>query len=88
MEKFDHVFLQYAKPLYLFLLSLTADEHLAEDLMQETFYKAILHIDSYKGESSLYNWLCQIGKNLYLNELKKKGRFRTCELNEQISQIS
>lgn len=86
VAKFEDVFQRYGKPLYLFLLSLTGDEHLAEDLMQETFYKAIIHIDSYKGESSMDTWLCQIGKNLYFNEVKRRSKFKTYELDEKIVQ--
>lgn len=43
-------------------------------MVQETFYKAYLHIGKFKGESSLYAWLCQIAKNLYYNDCKKNKR--------------
>lgn len=44
---------------------------MAEELLQETFYHALLHIDQFEGRSSLYTWLCQIGKNAWLKEYRK-----------------
>ena len=56
---------EYAKSVYRFLLSLTGSEDLAEELLQETFYQALQHIDKFEGKCSLYTWLCQIGKNAW-----------------------
>ena len=43
--------------------------------MQETFYQAFLHIDRFEGRSSLYTWLCQIGKNAWLRECRRRSRY-------------
>ena len=43
--------------------------------MQETFYQAFLHIDRFEGRSSLYTWLCCIGKNAWLRECKRRSRY-------------
>jgi RNA polymerase sigma factor, sigma-70 family len=72
MAKFPDIYDIYAKKVYHYLLSLTRNEHLAEELTQETFYKAFLHIHKFKEECSMYTWLCQIGRNAYYNECKKK----------------
>lgn len=48
---------------------------MAEELLQETFYQAFLHIDRFEGRCSLYTWLCQIGKNAWLKEIKRKRLF-------------
>lgn len=71
MTKFKDLYDTYAKQVYRFMLSLSGDSYTAEDLTQEVFYKALLHIDEFDGKSSLYTWLCQIGKNAYLNKCKK-----------------
>ena len=63
---------QYAQRVYRFLLGLTGDEGQAEELTQQTFYKAFLHIDTFEGRSSLHTWLCSIGKNEWLRECRKK----------------
>lgn len=71
MNDFTDVYNEYAGPVRRFLLSLTQNEEIAEELTQETLYRAFLQIDKFREESSLYSWLCQIAKNLYLNERKK-----------------
>lgn len=48
---------------------------MAEELLQETFYRAFLHIDRFEGRSSLYTWLCCIGKNAWLKECRRRSRY-------------
>ena len=55
-----------------FLFSLCGDPHLAEDLTSETFLRAIQKIHTYDGRVKAATWLCTIGKNLYLNEVRKR----------------
>lgn len=75
MAAFQKLYEEYARPVYQFLLTLTGNEHLAEDLLQETFYQAFLHIDKFEGRCNLYTWLCQIGKNAWLKECRRKSRY-------------
>lgn len=58
--------------VYGYLLSLCANPSLAEELTAETFYKALLHIDRYDPRYKASTWLCTIGKNLFLNECRRK----------------
>lgn len=57
-----------------FLRGLSRDEYLAEELTQETFYRAIKMIDTFKGDSDLRVWLCSIAKNLFFSHCRKQGR--------------
>ena len=57
----EELFKENAKLLYNYLCSLCHDESLAEELMQETFYKACLSIDRYDESCKFSTWLCQIG---------------------------
>ena len=72
MEEFENIYAKYFRQLYHFLYRLCGDESLAEELTQETLYKAYLHIETFQGRSSLYTWLCQIGKNEWLNECRRQ----------------
>ena len=74
MNDFDAIYQQYGKTVYCFLLSLSRDESLAEELTQETMFRAIMNINSFRGDSKPSVWLCQIGKNLYFEWLKKSKR--------------
>lgn len=75
MAVFQDIYQAYGKPLYRFLLSLTGNQSDAEELLQETFYQAFLHIDQFEGRSSIYTWLCRIGKNAWLKECRHRSRF-------------
>ena len=82
MGDFQRIYEEYAGPVYRFLLQLTACEDQAEELLQETFYRALQHIDQFRGQCSLYTWLCQIGKNAWYKECRRRGRFRDMKLCE------
>lgn len=75
MRGFEELYKTQGKAVYRFLLTLTGDPHQAEELLQETFYQAFLHIDRFEGRSSLYTWLCQIGKNAWLRECRRRSRY-------------
>ena len=60
--------------VYGYLLSLCGDPVLAEDLASETFLKAIEHIDTYDPSYKASTWLCTIGRNLYINQRKRRHR--------------
>lgn len=72
---FQQIYTKYGPPLYRFLLALSGDRDLAEDLLQETFYQALIHIDRFEGRCSIYTWLCQIGKNAWLREYRRRKRY-------------
>lgn len=75
MKEFDAVFRQFTPMIYHFLLSLCADESLAEEITAETFYQAYLHIGQFRGECKIETWLCQIAKNALRKEQKRRSRF-------------
>ncbi len=82
MATFQNIYEDYARPVYRFLLQLTANEDRAEELLQETFYRALKSIDRFEGRCSLYTWLCQIGKNAWYKECRRSKRFEQLPLEE------
>ncbi len=71
MQSIEEIYEMYSKKVFLFLLSKTNNEHLAEELTQETFFQAVQCIDRFKGNSSILTWLCGIAKNVWLKYVKK-----------------
>lgn len=61
-----------ARHVYLFLLRLCGDSDLAEDMMQDTFLKAVEKVDSFDSRCDITTWLCQIAKNNFYDYLRKK----------------
>jgi RNA polymerase sigma-70 factor (ECF subfamily) len=81
----EELFKENAKLLYNYLCSLCHDESLAEELTQETFYKACLSIDRYDESCKFSTWLCQIGKHTYYQYLEKHKRVVPTEIREDLS---
>ena len=73
MREFEDLYERYFPSVYRYLLSITKDQNLAEDLTAETFMKAFEGIQSFNGGCDLRVWLCQIGKNSYYSHLRKYG---------------
>ncbi len=71
---FQQVYDLYFKDVYKYILSLSKDPVLAEEITQETFFKALNSIESFRGQCRLYVWLCQIAKNTYYTFCAKSGR--------------
>ena len=74
MGDFEQIYREHGRTVYAFLLSLSHDAHLSEELTQETMFRAILHFDSFRGDCKLSVWLCQIAKNLYRSWYRKNER--------------
>ena len=70
----EELYRQYSQIIFYFLYTRCKDPLLAEDLMQETFLKAIECIDSYNESCKISTWLCQIAKHLLYQHWQKSGR--------------
>lgn len=71
MIEFEEIYKKHFRDVYRYILSLTHDEHLAEEITQETFLKALKSIEWFDGRCQLYVWLCQIAKNTYFTSRKR-----------------
>ena len=73
----------YQKELYLYLCSLCNNPHLADDLLQETFLKAMLSLPD--KNTNVRAWLYMVARNLYFNHYKKeKSKQSVREVDESI----
>ncbi len=76
------VYAQHAEEVYRFLLRLCGDAALAEDLLQNTFLKAIEKVDTFDNRCKLTSWLCQIAKNDYYDYLRKNKKYPSHSLQD------
>ncbi len=74
MTAFENLYRTHFHDVFLYLLRLSNNEHIAEEITSETFYKAMQSIDSFRGDCDIRVWLCQIAKNSYYTYLKKAGK--------------
>lgn len=84
MKKIEEAYTQHAKDVYRYLLSLSHDEDLAEELTQETFFRAMRTLHRYDGTCKLSVWLCQIAKHLWYQWLEKRSHWKQVELTEDV----
>lgn len=71
MTDFQEVYTLYFQEVYRYALSLCRNESIAEEITQETFYKALGKLDSFDGKCKISVWLCQIAKNTYISICRK-----------------
>lgn len=83
MYEFEQLYIKHRNRIYKYLYYLSGDKFTAEELTQETFYRAFNSINSFKGHSKISTWLFQIAKYTFYNSLNKKDKDN--QLIEKIS---
>jgi RNA polymerase sigma-70 factor, ECF subfamily len=78
---FGQIVVLYQDRLYNALLRVVGDAEEARELTQETFTRALVKLDSFRGEAGPYTWLFRIGVNLAISQLRKIQRHRTFSLD-------
>lgn len=81
MQSIEKIYQEYYTVVFKYLVCLTGNSDIAEELTQETFYKMIKKIHTFKGNSKLSVWLCEIAKNLWYDELRKR-KLKTVSYDE------
>ena len=85
MQNIEQIYKEYFGTVYKYLYCLTHNEDIAEELTQETFYRAIKSIHNFKNDCQISVWLCQIAKNLWYDELKKKDKIKSITQDEIVT---
>lgn len=65
MLDFEKIFQDNQTFIFRYLMKLCKDESLAEELTQETFFRAYMNLTGLRNEEKITVWLCQIAKNTY-----------------------
>ena len=73
MDDFQEIYNLYFMGVYKYVLSLCREPQLAEEITQETFFKAMKNLDGFRGQCRLFVWLCQIAKNTYFSHQRKNS---------------
>ena len=74
MQDIKQIYEEYFETVNKYLFCLTHDNDISEELTQETFYKAVQKINTYKGKCKMSVWLCQIAKNLLYDQCRKNKK--------------
>jgi RNA polymerase sigma-70 factor (ECF subfamily) len=75
---------RHKKRVYSYILMVVRDQHLAEDIFQDTFIKVIntLRSGNYKEEGKFIQWVMRIAHNLIIDHFRKNRRLPTVENDE------
>lgn len=76
---------EYYQTVYGYLITITGGNYdLAEELTQETFYRAIKNAKQFREECKMSTWLCQIAKYTFYQHLDKKNRRKEVSMDAAI----
>jgi RNA polymerase sigma-70 factor, ECF subfamily len=79
---FDMLMRLHSKALFRYLYGLTNDYHLAEDLLQETFYKVYLHLGSMNEVVHIKSWLYRIAYNTFIDYCRKINKIQAVRVDD------
>src|SRR5687767_1457380 len=75
--EFTDMLLTNADFLKPFAINLTRDTEAANDLYQETLYKALGNQDKYHAGTNIKAWLFTIMRNIFINNYRRKAKQKT-----------
>ncbi len=84
MTDFDEIYRLYFDDVYKYVLTLCRSSALAEEITQDSFFKALKSMDTYNGSCKIYVWLCQIAKNTYYSHYRKE---KSTEKNAEVNHV-
>lgn len=67
--------------VYPMLLKMVKDPDVAQELLQETFYQALVSIKRFRGDAKVSTWMCSIARNLTFRHFRTQDRYTTAESN-------
>ncbi|MGN0262874.1 MAG: RNA polymerase sigma factor [Oliverpabstia sp.] len=80
----EELYKKYVDLIFRYLMSLCHDVDLAEELTQETFFRAIQSSFKVQENCKVSSWLCQIAKHVWYHELEKRKKHAFHPLDESI----
>lgn len=71
---YEKLYNSYYMQVYSYAITLTKNPEQAEEITQNTFFKALSSKSRFAGRSDELTWLCAIAKNLYYDEIRRNQR--------------
>jgi len=83
---FEELVNRYENKIYRLGLNLTGNPEDAEDMLQEAFLKAFLHLPDFREDARFYTWLVRIAINEGLMKLRKQRADKSVPIEETVSE--
>ena len=73
-QEFEKLYDTGYMQVYSYVMTLARDRYLAEEITQETFYRAMSTEREFRGDSEVNTWLKSIAKNLFYDEMRRRAK--------------
>jgi RNA polymerase sigma-70 factor (ECF subfamily) len=83
-REFDSLVQRCHRQAYNIAYRLTGNHADAEDLTQEAFLRAYRFFDRYNRDMPFENWLYRIMSRVFIDELRKRPKYKTCSLDQPL----
>ena len=73
-DRNEKLYEAYYMRVFSYAMTLAKDRSHAEEITQETFFRAFSRKAGFRGDADEATWLCAIAKNLFLDERRRQGK--------------
>ena len=73
-ETCERLYNAYYMRVFSYVMTLSGDRHTAEEITQETFFRAFSRTAAFRNESDEVTWLCAIAKNCFVDEKRRRTK--------------
>ncbi len=88
LQAFEQLVERHRDVVFRVVARLVADDHVAEDLTQDTFLRAFHRLEHYRGEAPFRSWLLRIAHNTAVTHVTRAGRFAAHPLDAAGEEIA
>lgn len=71
---YEKIYNAFYMQVYSYIMTFAKNRDMAEEITQNTFYRAFMSKEKFRNESDELTWLCSIAKNLFYDEMRKQSR--------------
>lgn len=87
MKQIEALYNAYFHDVYLYIRALSHSDDVAEEITQDTFFRAMRSIGRFKGDCDIRVWLCQIAKNTFYTRCRQNSRYTGEEIPEAVADL-
>ena len=73
-ETCERLYNTYYMRVFSYVMTLSGDRHVSEEITQEAFFRAFSKTASFRNESDEVTWLCAIAKNCFVDETRRRNK--------------
>jgi len=85
-KSLEQLYVEYSDRIYRYIFLQVRQKELAEDLTQETFFRALKNIHTFNNQASLATWLTKIARNATYDHFRRKRIIRFFSLDSEVSE--